>query len=599
MSVDSTVIGSRLTQLRDHMAKAALDALLIPRADEYLGEYLPACNERMLWASGFTGSAGLVIVLPDRAAIFVDGRYTQQVQEQAPADLFDYLHLIEEPPIDWLCAALASGARVGADPRTHTASWWSRADKKLASNGHTLIALAENIVDLCWADRPAADIHAASLHSEQFSGRSSQDKRLDIGARIAKAGADAALVFAADSMAWLLNIRGSDVPHTPLVLGFGVINCDSTVTFFCHPEKIPEGFDAHVGEGVRVRPENEAIDAFRQLDGKRVLFDPNTSNAWMRLCLENAGATLVEADDPVLIPKACKNATEIAGMRAAHIRDAVAEIKFLCWLDAEVAAGRLHNEAVLSDKLLSYRANDPLFRDTSFDTISAAGANAAMAHYRHSDIDPAPLLIDTIYLFDSGGQYLDGTTDITRTVAIGQPSDQHKRMFTLVLKGHIALDQARFPVGTTGNQLDALARQYLWAEGFDYDHGTGHGVGSYLSVHEGPQRIGKTMPTELMPGMVVSNEPGYYRAGAFGIRCENLVLVTTLPRAPDADREMLGFEALTLVPFDTRLLDRSLLTAKEIDWLNTYHQLVRTKIGPLVEGDAYTWLMQATEPLSD
>ncbi|MFM7785506.1 MAG: aminopeptidase P family protein [Gammaproteobacteria bacterium] len=590
---------ARLAALRARMHAAGIDALIVPRADEYLGEYIPERNERLLWVSGFSGSAGTVIVLQDSAAIFVDGRYTVQVRQQTPEALFEYHHLIDEPHAEWLGKRLGAGRRAGYDPRMHTLSWQRRTQETLARLGVELVALPENPVDRCWEDRPAAVLREAMLLEERFTGRHSRDKRREIGEAIAAKGADCALVFAADSVAWLLNIRGFDVPHTPLVLGYALLETDGRMRFFTEPAKIPAGFAAHVGDGVTVLPESEAPAAFAALGGKRVLADPDTANAWCQLALERAGATLLAAPDPVLVPKACKNAVEIDCMRAAHIRDAAAECRFLAWLDGEVAAGRLHDEATLSDTLESFRAQDPWLRDLSFDTISAAAGNAAMCHYRHSEENPGRLQMDSVYLVDSGGQYLDGTTDITRTVAVGDPGDEIRRMATLVMKGHIALDQARFPRGTTGTQLDVLARQFLWREGFDYDHGTGHGVGNFLSVHEGPQRIGKAWnAAELRPGMVVSNEPGYYRTDGYGIRHENLVLVKELPSPEGADQTMLGFEAITLVPFDRRLLETSLLDRHEIAWLDAYHRRVAEQVGPLLEGEAAAWLARATRPLA-
>lgn len=594
----SDTIRARLEAVRAHMRARALDALIVPRADEYLGEYIPPRNERLRWISGFTGSAGVVVVLPDAAAIFVDGRYTVQVRQQVAAELFEYRHLVDEPHAHWLATRLERGARVGYDPRMHTLTWQKKTTDTLARRGVELVALEQNIVDLCWHDRPQAVRHPAILMEQRYTGKSSADKRREIGAAIAAQGADAALVFAADSVAWLLNIRGSDVPHLPLVLGHALLYADGRLSFFTDPLKFPAGWSAHTGEDVELLAESAADAAFRTLAGKRVLADPDTANAWCQLRLAAHGAELIAAPDPVLLPKACKNAAEIAGMRAAHVRDAVAEIRFLAWLDAEVAAGRLHDEAALCERLYAFRAADPLLKDLSFDTISAAGANAAMCHYRHSDTDPGRLVMNGVYLVDSGAQYLDGTTDITRTVAIGDAGEEVRRMSTLVLKGHIALDRARFPRGTTGTQLDVLARQFLWQAGFDYDHGTGHGVGSFLSVHEGPQRISKaSSAAELAPGMVVSNEPGYYKAGCYGIRHENLVLVTELAMEPGAERVMYGFEALTLVPFDLGLIEPALMTAGEIAWLNAYHRRVRETIGPLLEDADRAWLDKATRPL--
>ena len=591
-------ISARLQALRAQMAEAGLAAYIIPRADEYLGEYIPEHNERLRWASGFTGSAGVVIVLRDAAAIFVDGRYTVQVRQQVSEELFEILHLVDEPHVEWLANQLEAGDRAGYDARMHTLEWQRAASKTLESRQISLVEVSENPVDHCWHDRPEPAVYPALLLAKSYTGRDSLDKRRAIGAAIGEKGADAALIFAADSVAWLLNIRGNDIPALPLVLGYALLDKNGEMVFFTNPAKIPRGFRAHVGDGVTVMDEREASAVFGQQAGRKVLADPQTANAWCQLTLERAGAELIADQDPVLIPKACKNETEIAGMRSAHVRDGVAETRFLAWLDAEVAAGRLHDEGVLSDRLYGFRAGQDLFKDVSFDTISAAAGNAAMCHYNHLNGTPARLEMDSVYLVDSGGQYLDGTTDITRTVAIGDPGAEVRRMFTLVLKGHIALDQARFPEGTTGTQLDILARQFLWQQGFDYDHGTGHGVGCYLSVHEGPQRIAKVFNgTELKPGMVLSNEPGYYKDGAYGMRCENLVVVTEVGKVGGTDRKMLGFEALTLAPFDLRLVERDLLNDAELDWLNGYHVKVRETIGPYLEGETLDWLQQATRIL--
>jgi len=579
------------------MAGANYDALFVPRADEYLGEYIPAHKERLCWVSGFSGSAGMVLVLREQAAIFVDGRYTVQVRAQVPAALFSYHHLIEEPPAQWLASVLPRGARVACDPRLHSLQWYRDAQARLGEAGIELLTDTDNLVDRCWRDRPEPIVSPALLLDEAFTGESSEHKRRRIADVINARGCDAALVFAPDSVSWLLNIRGTDMPQLPVVQSFAVLDSAAHMTLFVDPRRLPEGFDAHVGEGVQVHPESDAGTALRAFAGRRVLADARNASAWLQLALEAAGAVLVDGDDPAVIPKACKNAVEVAGTRAAHRRDAVAEIRFLAWLDAEVEAGRLHDEAALSDQLFSLRAQGEHFHAVSFNTISAAGANAAMCHYSHLNGTPAHLTMDSVYLLDSGGQYTDGTTDITRTVAIGDPGADTRRLYTLVLKGHIALAQARFPHGTTGTQLDALARQFLWREGFDYDHGTGHGVGVFLSVHEGPQRISKQHNgVALRAGMIVSNEPGYYRDGAFGIRCENLQVVRE-SEDTTGDTPMLEFETLTLVPFDTRLLDTALLVPSEIDWLNRYHRRVVDTIGPLLPDAERAWLARATRPL--
>lgn len=587
----------RLASLRQQMQQRGHAALIIPRADEHLGEYLPAHNERLLWATGFTGSAGMAVILADRAAIFVDGRYTVQVRQQVDGELFEYHHLIDEPPLAWLCAHLPQGASVLVDPRLHSLVWYRDAEAVLGKAGLALRADVDNPVDACWRDRPPAAVAEALLLGERWTGEHSLDKRRRIGRQLAEQGVDAALVFAPDSVSWLLNLRGRDVPCQPVLQSWCLLWADGSVDLVVNPTRLPAGVAAHVGEGLRVHAEVQGEALLRGQQGRRILADPATANAWTQLTLVQAGATLVEGADPVLLPKACKNAVEIAGMRAAHVRDGAALVRFLCWLDGQVAAGERPDEAQLAERLLSFRSEVEHFQGPSFDTISAAGANAAMCHYHHvNSPQPASLPADGVYLVDSGGQYLDGTTDVTRTVAIGAAGDEVRRLFTLVLKGHIALDQARFPRGTTGTHLDVLARQFLWREGHDFDHGTGHGVGAFLSVHEGPQRISRAWsPAALQPGMVISNEPGYYRDGAFGIRCENLVVVVPVEGA--LEKPMYGFDVLTLAPFDRRLVDTTLLTGAERDWLNSYHARVCRTLAPGLPADARAWLEAATAPL--
>jgi Xaa-Pro aminopeptidase len=589
----------RLARVRQEMATHNLDALVVPRADEYLGEYIPQHNERLRWISGFTGSAGVVIVLRDRAAIFSDGRYTVQVRKQVSADSFEFLHLVDTPHIRWLTEQLPENARVGYDPRMHPFSWRQDTLKTLDKAGLELVELRENPVDRCWQDRPVPERHKAILLPQALTGDSSAEKRATIAASVRESGAQAALIFAADSAAWLLNIRGQDVPCVPVVLGFGLLLHDGSFQFFTDPEKIPANFAQHVGEGVKVLPESEFTARLGSLAGQKVLADPATSNAWCCLALERAGAELIAADDPVMVPKACKNKAEINGMIKAHERDGVAMVRFLAWLDREVDSGQLHTEAELSDRLFEIRSEGEHFKGPSFDTISASAGNAAMCHYNHLNFnDVSRLEKDSVYLVDSGGQYLDGTTDITRTVAIGDPGDEVRQRFTLVLKGHIALDRARFPAGTNGTQLDVLARQFLWEEGLDYDHGTGHGVGSFLSVHEGPQRIAKIFNgNALRPGMVLSNEPGFYKDDCYGMRCENLVVVREAETANSDGPPMLEFEAITLAPFDSRLIDIGLLTASEIDWINRYHARVFETLGPQLASQDREWLEQATRAI--
>lgn len=579
------------------MAERGYQACIVPRADEYLGEYLPPCNERLRWLTGFTGSAGMAVVTASTAALFIDGRYTVQVRSQVEPAHFSFHHLIEEPACDWLCEQLQAGDRVACDPRLHAWQWFCDARDQLQRAQIALVADADNMIDRCWQGRPVPERPPALLLDEAFTGESSAAKRQRIAGQVIGAGCDGALLFAPDSVSWLLNVRGRDMPQLPVVLSFALLHGDGSTDLFTRPDQIPSAFDAHVGAGVRVHPESAFGGVLSGLAGRKILADAQTASAWTHLELQRAGVEVVAGDDPVLLPKACKNPVELAGSAAAHRRDAVAEIRFLAWLDSEVQAGRLHDEATLAQHLHAERARLAHFHAPSFDTISAAGANAAMCHYNHQDAVPAQLPMNSVYLVDSGGQYLDGTTDITRTVAIGDPGETVRRLFTLVLKGHIALDRARFPHGTTGMQLDTLARQYLWQEGFDFDHGTGHGVGVFLSVHEGPQRISKISAVALAPGMIVSNEPGYYRAGEFGIRCENLLVVRESDTL-ETEVPMLCFEALTLVPFDTRLLQLDLLRADEVRWLNDYHARVAREIAPLLEGPPADWLSAATQPIT-
>ncbi|USD54791.1 aminopeptidase P family protein [Vibrio sp. SCSIO 43155] len=588
---------SRVNAIREWLAQHNIDALLVPHEDEYLGEYVPAHNERLHWLTGFTGSAGAAVITKDKAAIFVDGRYTVQVTKQVPADLFEYRHLIEEPALDWIKDHLANGASVAIDPRMHNSAWLDMAQAKL-TGALELKILDSNPIDELWHDRPAPVVSDVRLMATEAVGQSSESKRQEIAELVKKAGADSAVITALDSICWLLNVRGLDVSRLPVLLSHAILHSDSSVEYFLDPARLPAEFDAHVGSGVTVH-HPEALQArLETLTGKNVLVDPATSNAWFKLVLQNAGASVVSKADPCLMPKAAKNPVEIAGMKACHIRDGVAMSKFLSWLDAEVVAGNLHDEATLADKLEAFRSEDPTLMDLSFDTISAAGGNAAMCHYNHENQpEPGKLELNTLYLVDSGGQYLDGTTDITRTIAIGQPSQEMIKQFTLALKGHIGVARARFPKGTRGYQIDTLARQHLWAEGYDYDHGTGHGVGHFLSVHEGPASISKKqIDVPLTEGMVLSNEPGYYRADAFGIRIENLELVVETPT--NGDFPVLSFESLTRCPIDKRNINVDMLTRPELAWLNDYHQKVWDEISPLVEGDVKEWLRQATLPVA-
>ncbi|EHR0248186.1 aminopeptidase P family protein [Vibrio parahaemolyticus] len=588
---------SRVNAIREWLTQHNIDALLIPHEDEYLGEYVPAHNERLHWLTGFTGSAGAAVITQDKAAIFVDGRYTVQVTKQVPSELFEYRHLIEEPALDWIQDNLTTNASVAIDPRMHSSAWLDMAQAKLAGKLELNI-LSSNPIDALWHDRPAPVVSNVLLMPTEAVGQSSESKRKEIAQLVTKAGADSAVITALDSICWLLNVRGLDVSRLPVLLSHAILHADSSVEYFLDPARLPAEFAAHVGTGVTVHHPEALQSRLEAMSGKKVLLDPAISNAWFKLVLQNAGASVIAAADPCLMPKAAKNEVEIAGMKACHIRDGVAMSKFLCWLDAEVAAGNLHDEATLADRLEAFRKEDPTLMDLSFDTISAAGGNAAMCHYNHENQpEPGKLELNTLYLVDSGGQYLDGTTDITRTIAIGQPSAEMIKQFTLALKGHIGVARARFPKGTRGYQIDTLARQHLWAEGYDYDHGTGHGVGHFLSVHEGPASISKKqIDVPLTEGMVLSNEPGYYRADAFGIRIENLELVVETPT--NGDFPVLSFESLTRCPIDKRNINVDMLTRPELAWLNDYHQKVWEQISPLVDGEVKEWLREATLPLA-
>ncbi|WP_158120132.1 aminopeptidase P family protein [Vibrio metoecus] len=588
----------RLANFRDWLQTQQLDAFIVPHEDEYLGEYVPEHNERLHWLTGFTGSAGAAIVATNHAAIFVDGRYTVQVRKQVSPELFEYRHLIEEPYLSWLVQTLPQGSKVGYDPRMHRGSWLIQAQKLLAGRVF-LVPVTSNPIDVLWIDRPAPVVSEMRLMPFSSVGQTSLEKRQLIANTLREKNADCVVLTELDSIAWLLNIRGLDVSRLPVLLSHAIAHQDSSVDFFLDPARLADGFHAHVDGIVRVHHPEQLEKQLQQLNSRRVMLDSATSNAWFTLTLQNAGAELLNEADPCLLPKAAKNNIEVAGMRACHVRDGAAMVQFLAWLDNEVAHGRLHNEAQLADELETFRRQDPTLVDLSFDTISAAGTNAAMCHYNHQNqVQPGQLSMNSLYLVDSGGQYTDGTTDITRTIAIGEVSNEMKQQFTLVLKGHIALARARFPKGTTGSQLDVLARQHLWAHGYDYDHGTGHGVGHFLSVHEGPQRIAKVHNgVALRPGMVLSNEPGYYRADAFGIRIENLELVTEFDT--QGDFSVLGFESLTRCPIDKRAIEVNLLTKPELNWLNQYHQKVWDEVSPLIKDEAtHQWLAQATSPLS-
>ena len=590
---------TRLDRLRRELAAQGLDGFIVPRADEHQGEYVPPRGQRLAWLTGFTGSAGLAIVLRDRAALFVDGRYTLQAAAQVDTRSFEIRHLIEEPPARWVGTALVPGAVLGYDPWLHTPHEVERFRVAAEEAGASLRAVAENPLDRAWPGQPAAPIAPVLPHTERFAGESARSKRARLGRGLAEEGAAAVVLTMPESIAWLLNIRGGDVPHTPLPLSFAILRQDGSVTLFIDRRKLAPGIERHLGNAVTVMPPEALGPALDALAGEsdRVQVDPATAACWIFNRLEAAGARLHRAADPCLLPKACKNEIELDGTRAAHRRDGAALTRFLAWLAHEAPTGGL-TEIAASDRLEMIRRGGEHFRDLSFPTISGAGSNGAIVHYRATPETEKRLEPGTLYLLDSGAQYLDGTTDVTRTVAIGEPTQEMRDRFTRVLKGHIALALARFPKGTTGTQLDAFARRALWQKGLDYDHGTGHGVGSYLGVHEGPQRISKAPNSQaLLPGMIVSNEPGYYKTGAYGIRIENLVVVQ--PAEGETEREILEFETLTLAPIDRNLIEPSLLDDEEIAWLDGYHVRVREALTPLVDPETRRWLAAATAPIGN
>lgn len=586
-----------LPKLRKEMAAAGLDLFLVPHEDEYQNEYLPDCNERLMWISGFTGSAGAAIIGIESAVMFVDGRYTLQVRQQVDETLFAFTKLEGGGMASWLRDNVKAGQTIGFDPRLHSPAALGRIREAVSLAGGKTKSLDINPIDKAWMNRPPAPLSKVTIQPENLSGKTHATKRSEIGKSIADAGADAALITAPASIAWLLNIRGSDVQCTPLPLSTAIIDQSGPVQLFIAPEKLSDEVLAHFGNEVSVHSEEALIDGLATLAGKVVIADPNTASAWHVDALKSAGADVKLASDPIALPKAKKNAIEIKGTEAAHIRDGAALVRFLHWLDTDAQSGEV-NEIEAATQLERCRRVDTSLRDLSFESISGAGSNGAVVHYRVNTGTVQTLKRGSLFLIDSGGQYPDGTTDVTRTVPIGEPTQEMRERFTLVLQGHIALATVRFPTGTTGSNLDALARHPLWQAGLDYDHGTGHGVGVFLGVHEGPQRISKA-PNKiaLEPGMIVSNEPGYYKTGEYGIRIENLQYVTEPSPITGGERDMLGFANLTWAPLHKALIDKDMLSRAERDYVNDYHAKVMKHIGPLVEGGVRLWLEEACSPL--
>jgi Xaa-Pro aminopeptidase len=587
----------RLAALREQLKSDRLDGFVVPLTDEHMSEYVGSYAQRLAWLTGFQGSAGSAVVLPEEAAIFVDGRYTLQVRSQVDGKDWSYQSVPETSVTEWLQDHAAKGARIGYDPWLHTRDWVKKAREALASRGAELVAVGENPIDKIWQDRPEASKAKLVVQPDEYAGKSAAEKRTDIAEWLEKHEADAAVLSALDSIAWAFNVRGQDVNHTPVALAYAVVNKDGTADLFVADEKVGPDVRQHLGNGVRLHERYEFENALAQLGGKAVAVDPERAVSAIFDALDKAGAKILPLRDPVVLPKALKNPVEIAGQKAAQVRDGAVIARFLHWIDREAPKGDV-DELGASDKLEALRRENPELRDLSFDSISGAGPNGAIVHYKSSEKTNRKLETGTLYLIDSGGQYVDGTTDITRTVPIGEPTDEMCDRFTRVLKGHIAVATAVFPKGTRGTQLDSFARRPLWDAGLDYAHGTGHGVGSFLAVHEGPQRIAPVTSSQsggdepLAAGMLISNEPGYYKTGEYGIRIENLVLVVE-KTIPGAEKEMLGFETVTFAPIDRRLIRKDMLSPAEIEWLDSYHRQVVEKIGANLTGADRDWLEAA------
>jgi Xaa-Pro aminopeptidase len=589
----------RLAALRQQLAGRGLDGFVIPLTDEHMSEYVGSYAQRLGWLTGFEGSAGSAAVLGTQAAIFTDGRYTLQVRQQVDGANWTYESVPESSPADWLKANAKAGARIGYDPWLHRGDWVKKTREILAAKGAELVAVTDNPIDAVWTDKPQPSRAALIVHPERLAGRSSANKRQAVADWLGEQGADAAVLAALDSIAWTFNLRGADVARTPVGLAFALVHSDGRADLFVEGEKVTAELRQHLGNGVRLHERADFTQKLGELGGKTVAVDPERSVAAISEALERAGAKIIALRDPTVLPRAIKNEAEIAGQRAAQTRDGAVMTRFLKWVGEH--EGEL-DELKASDQLEALRREDPTLRDLSFDSISAFGANGASPHYHSTEKSNVPFQPGSLYLIDSGGQYEDGTTDITRTVAVGEPTEEMRERFTRVLQGHIAIDRALFPKGTRGGQLDSYARRPLWEAGLDYAHGTGHGVGSFLSVHEGPQRIapvggayaGGDEP--LQAGMILSNEPGYYKEGEYGIRIENLVLVVE-KEVPGAEKPMLGFETLTFAPIDRRLIVIKMLSADERAWVDAYHAEVVRRIGPGLAAEERAWLEDQCAPL--
>src|SRR5215470_4252642 len=588
---------ARVAALRGELKRRGLDGFVVPRADRQQNEYLPASEERLAWLTGFTGSAGAAVVLADRAALFADGRYSVQATTQVDGKIFSIEHLVEHPPEQWLEQNLGKGAKLGYDPWLHTSDQVEKLRKAAASAGAELVAVDSNPIEVLWRDRPAPPAGSATLRELKLAGEAAPDKLKRVRGELKKIRADALLVSDPQNVAWAFNIRGADVTHTPLALAFALIPQDGRPSLYIEAAKLNNQVRHALEEFTDVRAPEDLTRDLGKLNGKVVRLDQASASDALTRLLTDTGGKPQRGADPIAMLKATKNHAEIVGSRAAHKRDGVAMTRFLAWFDKEVSSGKLTEiDAVAA--LESFRRDTGALKDISFPTIAGAGPNGAIVHYRVTRASNRHIGANELFLIDSGAQYEDGTTDITRTVIVGEPSEEMRDRFTRVLKGHIAIATAVFPENTSGAQLDPLARTTLWQAGLDFDHGTGHGVGSYLSVHEGPARISKLGTVALRRGMILSNEPGYYKTAAYGIRIENLILVIAALEPVGAEKPLNAFETLTLAPIDRRLIETRMLTTKERVWLDSYHARVHEVIGPLVDKPIRTWLAAATRSLS-
>ncbi|MFA6157704.1 aminopeptidase P family protein [Mesorhizobium sp.] len=599
---DPAVGKPRVALLRQWLADNGLDGFVIPRADEHQGEYVADRSARLKWLTGFSGSAGVAIVLRDRAFVFVDGRYTLQVRGEVALDVFSIESLVDNPPASWLKDNLGKGARLGFDPWLHTISEVKALRASADKTGAILVPLDRNPIDIIWTDQPEAPAAPVEIHPIGFAGELAKDKLARLAAAIGADGATHAVLTDPASIAWAFNIRGGDVAHTPLALGFAILAADGTHQLFMDQRKFSRQVAAYLTQLADLHGPGEFEAAVVALakNGAKIALDPVLAADRLRTLVEDNGGTVIAAADPARLPRATKNQAEINGSRAAHRRDGAAIARLLCWLDRQEPGTLDEIDVVTRLEETRRRTGEetqmPL-RDVSFDTISGAGPNGAIIHYRVTRATSRKLQAGELFLLDSGAQYQDGTTDITRTVPIGEPTEEMRERFTLVLKGMIGISALRFPAGTRGSEIDAIARMALWRRGCDFAHGTGHGVGSYLAVHEGPQRIARTGTEKLLEGMMLSNEPGYYKEGSYGIRIENLILVTAAARIEGGDIAMHDFETLTLAPIDKRLVRTDLLTRDELQWLDAYHARVLAEIGPMLDGETLAWLEKATAPL--